>query len=116
MRPLPYRDPGTPPVTSVSAYLRWVARGQLGLILSASAWGTVGFVSTAVLPYLLGRVVDHGLDSGLSPEVWRGVLVLLAVGSVGVLANVVEHRRSVENWLRAAFRSSQLLGHHVTMA
>ncbi|WP_372593260.1 ABC transporter transmembrane domain-containing protein [Actinotalea sp.] len=111
---MPYRDPGTPPLTSPQAYLGWVARGQLGLVLSASAWGTCGFVATALLPYLLGRVLDHGLQDGPTDEVVRGVLVLLAVGTVGVLANVVEHRRAVENWVRAAFRSAQLLGHHVT--
>lgn len=111
---MPYRDPGTPPLTSPRAYLGWVARGQLGLVLSAAAWGTCGFVATALLPYLLGRVLDRGLQDGLTPDVGRGVLLLLAVGSAGVLANVVEHRRSVENWIRAAFRSAQLLGHHVT--
>jgi len=111
---MPYRDPGTPPLTSATAYLWWVARGQLGLLLSAAAWGTVAFVASAVMPYLLGRVVDTGLDQGLSRPLWTGCLLLLGAGSVGVLANVVEHRRSVESWIRAAFRSSQLLGHHVT--
>ena len=111
---MPYHDPGTPPLTSATAYLWWVARGQLGLVLSAAAWGTAGFVATALMPYLLGRVLDHGLADGLTAAVWRGVLGLGAVGAVGVLANVVEHRRSVENWIRASFRSSQLLGHHVT--
>ena len=111
---MPYRDPGTPPLTSPTAYLWWVARGQLRLVLSAAAWGTAGFVSTALLPYLLGRVLDHGLSDGLTGEVVRGALLLLAVGAVGVLSNVVEHRRSVESWIRAAFRSAQLLGHHVT--
>ena len=111
---MPYRDPGTPPLTSATAYLWWVARGQLGLSLSAAAWGTLAFVASAVMPYLLGHVVDTGLDQGLSRPLWTGCLLLLGAGSVGVLANVVEHRRSVESWIRAAFRSSQLLGHHVT--
>lgn len=111
---MPYRDPGTPPLTSATAYLVWVARGQLGLSLSAAAWGTVAFVASAVMPFLLGRVVDSGLDQGLSRPLWTGCLLLLGAGSVGVLANVVEHRRSVESWIRAAFRSSQLLGYKVT--
>ncbi len=111
---MPYRDPGTPPLTSATAYLWWVANGQRGLVLSAAAWGTTGFVATALMPYLLGRLLDHGLADGPTAAVWRGVLALGAVGAVGVLANVVEHRRSVENWIRASFRSSQLLGHHVT--
>ncbi|HWS58535.1 MAG TPA: ABC transporter ATP-binding protein [Actinotalea sp.] len=111
---MPYRDPGSPPLTSAAAYLWWVARGQIWLALSAAAWGTLAFVSAAVMPYLLGPVVDNGLDDGLSRSLWTGCLLLLGAGSLGVLANVVEHRRSVESWIRAAFRSSQLLGHHVT--
>lgn len=111
---MPYADPGTPPLTSAPAYLWWVARKQAGLVLSAAGWGSLSFTSAAVMPFLLGRVVDTGLDQGLSRALWTGCLLLLAVGSLGVLANVVEHRRGVEGWIRAAFRSSQLLGHHVS--
>ncbi|NTW41858.1 MAG: ABC transporter ATP-binding protein, partial [Cellulomonadaceae bacterium] len=111
---MPYPDPGTPPLTSAAAYLWWVARGQLGLTLSAAAWGSLAFVSPAVMPYLLGRTVDTGLTGGLSSSLWTGCLLLLVVGGLGVLGNVVEHRRGVESWIRASFRSSQLLGHHVS--
>lgn len=111
---MPLADPGTPPLASPSAYLWWVARGQLGLVLSAIGWGSAAFVAAAVMPFLLGRVVDTGLAHGLSRELWTGCLTLLAVGAFQALANVVDHRRAVENWIRAAFRSSQLLGHHVT--
>ena len=111
---MPLADPGTPPLTSPSAYLWWVARGQLGLVLSAIGWGSAAFVAAAVMPFLLGRVVDTGLAHGLSRELWVGCLTLLGVGAFQALANVVDHRRAVENWIRSAFRSSQLLGHHVS--
>ena len=111
---MPLADPGTPPLTSAPAYLWWVARGQLGLVLSAIFWGSTAFVAAAIMPYLLGRVVDTGLEQGLSAPLWRGCLALLGVGALQALANVVDHRRAVESWIRAAFRSSQLLGHHVT--
>lgn len=111
---MPYADPGTPPLTSASAYLWWVARGQLGLVVVSVVWSTVAFVSAAVLPYLLGRAVDTGLDQGLTPPLLAATGLLLAVGCLGALANVMEHRVLVEDWIRAAFRSSQLLGHHVT--
>ncbi|MCB2176244.1 MAG: ABC transporter ATP-binding protein/permease [Actinomycetales bacterium] len=114
MRQMPYTDPGQPPLTTASAYLWWVARGQLGLVASCVAWSTLAFVASAVLPYLLGRAVDTGLEHGVDRALWGAVLLLLAVGLIGALANVVEHRRLVEGWIRAAFRSSQLLGHHVT--
>lgn len=111
---MPYDDPGQPPLTSAADYLWWVARGQAGLVVASVAWSTLSFVSSAAAPYLLGRAVDSGLDHGLDSGLWTWVLAVLGAGLVGALSNVVEHRRLVEGWIRAAFRSSQLLGHHVT--
>ncbi|WNB86059.1 ABC transporter transmembrane domain-containing protein [Cellulomonas sp. ATA003] len=63
---------------------------------------------------MLGRVVDGGLDDGVSSTLLAGCAALLGVGLVQAAANVVGHRLDVENWLRAAFTSSQLIGRHVT--
>ena len=114
MRPLPYAHPGTPPLTSASAYLWWVARRQGALVIGGALLGIASAVSQAALPFLLGRLVDSGLDEGMSRNLLTGCLLLLAVGLVQVLANVVGHRVDVENWLRAAFRTSQLVGYHVS--
>ncbi|WP_182111970.1 MULTISPECIES: ABC transporter ATP-binding protein [unclassified Actinotalea] len=114
MRQLPYADPGTPPLTSAAAYLWWVARRQGGLMVAAAVMAIGSSVSLAALPYMLGRVVDGGLDDGLSRELLLGTLALLGVGLVLVVCNVVGHRLEVENWLRGAFRTSQLVGHHVS--
>ena len=114
MRPLPYAHPGTPPLTSAPAYLWWVARRQGALVIGGALLGIASAVSQAALPFLLGRLVDSGLDEGMSRNLLTGCLLLLAVGLVQVLANVVGHRVDVENWLRAAFRTSQLVGYHVS--
>ncbi|NCT89607.1 ABC transporter ATP-binding protein [Cellulomonas sp. APG4] len=114
MRRLPYADPGTPPLTSAPAYLWWVARGQAGLLLANAVTGIGSAVAMAALPYVLGRLVDGGLDDGLSRELWLGSLALLAVGVVLVVCNVVGHRLEVQNWIGASFRTSQLVGHHVS--
>lgn len=114
MRTLPDGLPGHPPLTSAPAYLWWLARRQGWLLLGSATAAVAGSVSLAVLPYMLGRLVDDGLDSGLSSDLWTGCLLLLGVGLVMVTANVVGHRLDVQNWMRAAFRTSQLVGHHVT--
>ena len=114
MRPLPLPHPGTPPLSSAPAYLWWVARRQGWLLLGSATAGIASAVSQAVLPYLLGRLVDGGLDDGMSRALLNGCLLLLLVGLVQVVANVVGHRLDVENWLRAAFRTSQLVGYHVS--
>ncbi|WP_298456186.1 ABC transporter ATP-binding protein [uncultured Cellulomonas sp.] len=114
MRPLPLADPGSPPLTSPRALLWWHARRQSGVLAAAVAVGIVGSVAGALLPYMLGRVVDDGLADGVSPALLAGCAALLGVGLVQAGANVVGHRLEVENWLRAAFTSSQLIGRHVT--
>lgn len=92
----------------------WQGRRQLGVLAGATAVAVVGNVAAALLPWQLGRVVDDGLDDGLSAALWLGCLGVLALGMVQVGTNVWGHRLDVENWLRAAFASSQQVGHHVT--
>lgn len=114
MRPLPLPDPGRPPLTGPYAFLRWQARRQAGVLAGASAVAVVGNVAAAMLPLVLGRIVDGGLEHGLDRRLWLGCAGFFALGMVQVMANVWGHRLEVENWLRAAFASSQLVGHHVT--
>ncbi|MFS0701339.1 ABC transporter ATP-binding protein [Cellulomonas sp. 179-A 4D5 NHS] len=114
MRTLPLPDPGTPPLGSPRALLVWQARRQLPLLLGAVTVGVVGNLAAAGMPYLLGRIIDGGLAAGLSAELWAGCSALVAVGLVQVLCTMWGHRLDVENWLRAAFATSQLVGHHIT--
>ena len=74
----------------------------------------LGNIAGALLPYTIGRIIDGGLVDGVSPALLAGCAVLLGVGLVQVVANVVGHRLEVENWIRSAFVSSQLIGRHVT--
>lgn len=92
----------------------WQGRRQLGVLLGAVAVAVVGNVAAALMPWQLGRVVDDGLDDGLSGALWLGCLGIAGLGMVQVVTNVWGHRLDVENWLRAAFASSQQIGHHVT--
>ncbi|CAN5429716.1 ABC transporter ATP-binding protein [soil metagenome] len=114
MRQLPLPHPGPAPLTSPAALLWWQARRQQWLLLASIVCGIVSNVSAAAMPYVLGRVVDGGLAHGLSRTLWLGCATFGAVGLVQVGANVWGHRLDVENWLRAAYATSQLIGHHVT--
>ena len=114
MRSLPLADPGTPPLTSPLAFLCWQARRQWGILLAAVIVGVLGSVAGAFLPYVIGHIIDDGLDDGLSPTLGAGCAALAAVALVQIVGNVVGHRLDVQNWLRASFASSQLIGHHVT--
>ena len=68
------------------------------------------FACQAFTPYVVGGAIDDGLKSGFGPDLWRACGTLLALGAVIITASVLGHRYDVENWLRAAFTSSQLVG------
>lgn len=82
MRPLPLPDPGRPPLTGPYRLMLRQGRRQLGVLAGASVVAVVGNVAAALLPWQLGRVVDHGLDAGLSRALWLGCLGVFALGMV----------------------------------
>jgi ABC-type multidrug transport system fused ATPase/permease subunit len=116
VRPLPLPDPGTPPLTSASALLWWQARRQRGVLALSAAAGTVSMAAAGVSPLLLGQAVDAGLTAGFGPElfVWCGWMALAGLLVVG--SGVLSHTWDVENWLRAAFSMSELVGGRATRA
>ena len=114
VRPLPSAEPGSPPLTSPQAYLWWQARRQGPLLVGAVAVEVAGQLAGAAVPAALGAVIDDGMAHGVSASLLLGCLLLAAAGLVQVAGNVIGHRLAVENWLRSAFSSSQLIGHHVT--
>lgn len=112
VRSLPLPDPGTPPLTGPIRLLWWQAMQQKWILLTAIALGVVMFVCQAVQPYLLGRAIDEGLTSGFA-ELWKWAGLLLGVGLILTVAAAVGHRFDIQNWLRAAFGMSQLVGRTV---
>ncbi|WP_265520701.1 ABC transporter ATP-binding protein [Oerskovia flava] len=110
VRPLPLPDPGTPDLTGPAAYLWWLARRQWGILAIAVLLGVVTFVCQAVMPYVLGQALDEGLADGFGRTLLGWAAVMLGIGLVQVAASAVGHRYDVENWLRSAFTTSQLVG------
>lgn len=110
VRTLPLPDPGTPVLTGPVAFLWWLARRQWGILLAAVLLGLAMFTCNAATPYLLGRALDEGLAEGFGPAVltWAGLMA--AVGAVQTVCAVIGHRYDIENWLRSAFTTSQLVG------
>ncbi|GAA2496385.1 ABC transporter ATP-binding protein [Terrabacter carboxydivorans] len=111
MIPLPHADPGTPDLTSPTADLRWVGRGQWRTLVLAIAFGIVWLVSQALFPAAMGKAIDEGIIGGDSGSLllWCGILVGLVV--VSALSGAMRHRYAVANWMQGAFRSAQLIGH-----
>src|SRR6476646_11083652 len=78
---LPHADPGTPDLTSPTAYLRWVGRGQWRTLVVALAFGIVWLVSQALFPAAMGKAIDEGIIGGAagSLRLWCGILIGLVV-------------------------------------
>ena len=108
---LPLADPGTPDLTSPTAYLRWVGKGQWRTLVVAIAFGVVWLVSQALFPAAMGKAIDQGIIGGDAGALvlWCGILLGLVV--VSALSGAMRHKYAVANWMQGAFRSAQLIGH-----
>ncbi|MDQ2758596.1 MAG: ABC transporter ATP-binding protein/permease [Actinomycetota bacterium] len=112
MQALPFDDPGTPDLRSPLRYLAWVGRGQWGTLVVAIGFGVVWMVGQALFPAAISRAVDQGIVARDGAALTRWSLVLLGLGLTSALAGVMRHRLAVTNWMRAAFRTTQLIGWH----
>ena len=107
VQPLPFADPGTADLRSPGRFLLRVVRLQRRTVLGGMALGIVWMLSQALVPYVLGRVVDEGIAGRDADALVRWVLVLVGLAVVQGVAGVVRHRFAVTNWVYAAFRTVQ---------
>ncbi len=116
VRPLPVPDVGTPPLSSSARLLWWQAGRQRGVLGASVAVGMIAMLAEAAAPLLLGRAIDEGLAQGFGTDllVWCGLMALAAAVIVG--SGVFAHTWDVENWMRASFAFSQLVGYKATRA
>ncbi|MEP6650536.1 MAG: ABC transporter ATP-binding protein [Lapillicoccus sp.] len=109
---LPYQHPGTPDLRSPLSFLGWVGRGQWRTLVVAIFFGILWMVTQALFPAAMSRAIDEGIVGGQPRDLllWCGILV--GLGVVSAFAGAWRHWFAVHNWLRAAFRSIQLVGWH----
>ena len=108
---LPLPDPGTPDLSSPSAYLRWVGRGQRRTLAIAIGFGIVWMVSQALFPAAMSRAIDDGIIAGDSAALLLWCTALVGLVVLSALAGAFRHKYAVANWMQGAFRSAQLVGH-----
>ena len=92
--------------------LGWVGRGQWRTLAVATVFGVMWMVTQAFFPAAMSRAIDGGIVAGDTRTLllWCGVLLVL--GLVSAVAGTARHYFAVHNWLRATFRSVQLVGWH----
>jgi ABC-type multidrug transport system fused ATPase/permease subunit len=90
-----------------------LAGHQRRTLLIAAVMGTAWMLSQAALPLLVGRTLDAGVVEGDGSALLVGCLALIVLGAFSALTGLLRHRLACANWLQAAMRSQQLVGHHV---
>ena len=112
MRSHPLPSPGTPDVRSPGRYLLWVARGQLPTLAGGVGFGMVWMVAQSLMPAVIGRAIDEGVDQGRLDRLSLWASVLFGIGLLQAVTGVVRHRFAVSNWFIAAYRTVQLVTRH----
>jgi ABC-type multidrug transport system fused ATPase/permease subunit len=111
VRRLPLDDPGTADHRSPGRFLWWMARGQWHTLALGMFFGIVWMSTQAVMPAVIGRAIDQGVAARDGKALLEYAGVMLAIGLVQAASGIMRHRFAVTNWLTAAYRTVQLVGH-----
>jgi ABC-type multidrug transport system fused ATPase/permease subunit len=112
-RELPVADSGTPDTRSPFRYLVWIARQQKLLLLLNALFGIGWMVSQALIWACVGAAIDHGVIGKSEHELFLWVGVVMALGLFQAVCGALRHQLAVTNWMNAAYRTVQVIGHHV---
>ena len=113
-RELPDKDPGRPPTGSPSSYLAWLARQQRGLLSLNAVFGIGWMVSQALVWAAVGRAIDAGVVHRDPRALLAWVALVMGLGMFQAICGSLRHQLAVTNWMHAAFRTSHLIGRHIT--
>ncbi|MDN5726423.1 MAG: ABC transporter ATP-binding protein, partial [Propionibacteriales bacterium] len=114
MRTLPDTVVRVPGDRGGIAYLLWLARRQWTTMLLGVGFDLIWLLGLAVTPWAVGRAIDDGILGRNVDAVLGWATVLLIVALLRAFAEAMRNRAGISNWNTAAFRSAQLLGHHLT--
>ncbi|MDN3257291.1 ABC transporter ATP-binding protein [Streptomyces sp. MA25(2023)] len=109
-----YEDPGTPDRRGGWRYLLWLVRRQWPRCLAGAVLASVWMVLLAATPYLMARVIDHGLTPGDLGALagWTGALV--TAGVCNAWLGTMRHRTMTRVRMDANFRTVKVVVEHAT--
>jgi len=113
---LPDPVPGAYDLRSPGRFLLSLATRQRWSLAGVALAGIAWMLTQAMVPLVVGRTLDAGVVRRDGGALLTGALVLTALGLGTAVAGVLRHRLAVSNWLQAALRTKQLVGHHVAAA
>lgn len=114
MRTYPYPIKGKADTRTPVRYLLWLGSLQLPSLAGGVLCGSLWLLAQAMMPLVLGQSIDHGILAKDWGALLVGALAMLLQGILQAIFAVLRHRIAVSNWLQAAFRSVQLIGHKIS--
>ncbi|WP_180686010.1 ABC transporter transmembrane domain-containing protein [Streptomyces gossypiisoli] len=104
-----YEDPGTPDSRSPARYLWWLVRSQPGRSVAGALLGIASLALLAMVPYLLARAVDDGLEPGDRAALIGWAAAVLAAGALDAWLNIARHRTMTRVRMDANFRTVKVV-------
>ncbi|MFH9862296.1 ABC transporter ATP-binding protein [Streptomyces sp. NPDC017202] len=111
-----YADPGTPDCRGGWSYLWWLTCRQPGRAVAGAVLSSVWMVLMALVPYLMARAVDDGLEGGDTAALAGWTAALLLVEAFNAWVSITRHRTMTRVRMDANFRTVKLVvGHTVRL-
>ena len=110
---LPVKEPGEPDTRSPLRFLLWLARHQKNLLFWNAFFGIGWMVSQALLWAAVGAAIDHGIARHSESGLLLWVAIVMALGLFQAICGSLRHQLAVTNWMNAAYRTVQVIGHHI---
>ncbi|WP_171114365.1 MULTISPECIES: ABC transporter ATP-binding protein [unclassified Streptomyces] len=104
-----YEDPGTPDSRSPARYLWWLVRSQPGRSVAGALLGIASLALLAMVPYLLARAVDDGLEPGDRAALIGWAAAVLVAGALDAWLNIARHRTMTRVRMDANFRTVKVV-------
>jgi ABC-type multidrug transport system fused ATPase/permease subunit len=114
-RELPVGDPGTPETGSPVRYLVWLASHQRWLLTLNALFGIGWMVAQALVWAAVGAAIDHGVEGHHQGQLFKWVGVVVALGLIQAICGSLRHQLAVTNWMNAAYRTIQVIGHQLSV-
>lgn len=92
----------------------WLGSLQIPSLIGGIVCGSIWLLAQATMPLVLGQTIDRGILGKDWGALLAGAAAMLVLGLVQAIFAVLRHRIAVSNWLQAAYRSVQVIGHKIT--
>lgn len=112
----PWRAPQSPaaPLPAANGPFLWaLVRGVWPVLLLAVVLTTVNYVTSALIPWAMGSLLDAGLDLGFGRHLLVPSLVFVAMVALMAITNGINQMTEIGLWMGSAMGAARNVGHRV---